>query len=107
MTGVILTFIVKGRNTNVIFSVILIFMGIIQYVIRFSLENEAMIKAKYLAKEYTEDKKILTEEEKNMLLSEYDRVNNMCIPFVNYSLIASNIIKIIIYSALVILNTYI
>lgn len=107
ITIIILAFLLKNAHINICCSITLIFMGVIQYVIRFTLENEAMLKAKYLAKEYIEEKKILTESEKNLLLSEYDRVNNICIPFVNYSLISASIIKIIIYSVIVILNTYI
>lgn len=81
-----------------IYAIILIFFSVIQYVIRFSLENEAMIKAKYIAKEYIEEKNILNKEEKSKLLKEYDRVNNIGIPFMNYYLISMNIVKIMFFS---------
>ena len=87
----------KLPYTN-IHAIILIFLSIIQYVIRFSLENEAMIKAKFVAKEYIEEKKILNKDEKNKLLEEYDRVNEIGIPFMNYYLISMNVIKIMIFS---------
>lgn len=93
----VLTFFNKLPYTN-IHIVVLIFASIIQYAIRFALENEAMIKAKFIAKEYVEEKKLLTKEEKEMLLEEYDRVNEIGIPFMNYYLLAMNIVKVIIYA---------
>ena len=92
-----LTFFNKLPYTN-IHLVILIFAGMIQYAIRFALENEAMVKAKYVTKEYIEEKKLLTKEEKEMLLEEYDRVNKIGIPFMNYYLFSMNIVKVIIYA---------
>ena len=77
-----------------IYITILIFASFIQYIIRFTLENEAMIKARYIAKEYIEEKKILNKEEKNKLLKEYDKINDIGIPFVNYYTISINVIRI-------------
>ena len=93
----ILTVFNKVSNTNV-YILILIFLSFVQYIIRFTLENEAMIKAKYIAKEYIEEKEILNKEEEKKLLEEYDKVNNIGIPFINYYTISMNIIKIILYS---------
>lgn len=92
-----LTFFNKLPYTN-IHIMVLTFTSIIQYVIRCALENEAMIKAKYVAKEYIEEKKLLNKEEKEELLAEYDRVNEIGIPFMNYYLISMNLVKVIIYS---------
>ncbi len=83
--------------------IILIFLSLIQYIIRFSLENEAMIKARFIAKEYIEETKILEKEEKDKLISEYDEVNNIGIHFINYYTIGINIIKVIIFSILVLI----
>lgn len=93
----ILAFFNKLPYTN-IHTIVLIFLSIIQYIVRFNLENEAMIKAKYLAKEYIEEKEILNKNEKNKLLEEYDKINNIGIPFMNYYLISMNIIKIMLFS---------
>lgn len=93
----ILTVLNKVSYTNV-HILFLIFFSFIQYIIRFSLENEAMIKAKYVAKEYIEEKKILNEDEENKLFEEYKKINNIGIPFMNYYTISMNIIKIMIYS---------
>ena len=93
----ILTFLNKLSYTN-IHAIILIFMSIIQYILRFSLENEAMIKARFIAKEYIEENKILNKDEENILLEEYDRVNKIGIPFMNYYTISMNIVKIILFA---------
>lgn len=93
----ILTFFNKLPYTN-IHVLILIFLSFIQYVIRISLETEAMIKAKYVAKEYINEKRILNKDEENKLLEEYDKINNIGIPFMNYYTISMNIIKITIYA---------
>ena len=78
--------------------IILIFASFIHYIIRFTLENDAMIKAKYIAKEYIEENNILNKEEETKLLEEYDRINKIGIPFMNYYTISMNIVKIIIYA---------
>lgn len=97
----LLAFLNKLSYTD-IHAIILIFLSIIQYILRFSLENEAMIKAKYVAKEYIEENKILTKNEEKKLLEEYEKINNIGIPFMNYYTISMNIIKIIIFSFIVI-----
>lgn len=93
----ILAFFNKLPYTN-IHTIVLIFLSIIQYIIRFSLENEAMIKAKFIAKEYIEENEMLNTDEENKLLEEYDEINNIGIPFMNYYLISMNIVKIMLFS---------
>jgi len=82
---------------------ILVFLGFIQYIIRITLENEAMIKAKYVAKEYIEENEILLKDEIEKLMKEYDEINNIGIPFMNYYTISMNIIKVIIFCILVLI----
>lgn len=91
----ILALLNKLPNTH-IFIIAFIFASLIQYIIRYSLENEAMLKAKFIAKEYIEENKLLNKEEEQLLLNEYDRVNKLGIPFMNYYQISMNIIKIMI-----------
>lgn len=81
----------------------LILSGLVQYILRNSLENEAMIKARYVAEDYMDENKFLDKNEEKMLLDEYDRVNKIGIPFMNYYLIANNIIKVIIFSVIVLI----
>lgn len=78
--------------------IILIFLSIIQYIIRYNLEYEAMIKARFIAKEYIEENKILDKEETEKLINEYDEINSIGIPFMNYYTISINIVKIILFT---------
>lgn len=96
----ILGFINKLPYTN-IHIIIFIFMSFIQYILRFTLEYEAMLKARYVAKEYIEENNILNKEETDKLLEEYDKVNNIGIPFMNYYTISMNIVKIMLVSFIV------
>lgn len=77
---------------------ILILMGLVYYVIRVYLENDAMIKAKYLAKEYMEEEKISTQEEINEIVEQYEELNHVGIKCINFSLFMNIIVKIIIFS---------
>lgn len=93
----ILEFLNKLPYAN-IHSLILIFLSFIQYILRNTLETDAMIKAKYVAKEYIENKKILEKNEEEELLEEYNKINDIGIPFINYYTLYMNIIKIMIFS---------
>lgn len=93
----LLAFFDKLPYTN-IHIIIFIFISFIQYILRFTLEYEAMLRAKYVAKEYIEENNILNKEEMNNLLEEYDKVNNIGIPFMNYYTISMNIVKIMLVS---------
>lgn len=93
----LLAFFDKLPYTN-IHIIIFIFMSFIQYILRSTLEYEAMLRARYLAKEYIEENNILNKEEMNNLLEEYDNVNNIGIPFMNYYTISMNIVKIMLVS---------
>lgn len=97
----ILTLFNKIQNTNVQI-IILFILGIVQYSIRAYLENEAMNKAPYIAKEYLANKNI-SNEDVCKLMKEYIKINSIGIPFVNYTLIQKNIIKIIAYCALILI----
>ena len=96
----VLVFFNKLPNEN-IYIIILIFLSFIHYILRFALEYEAMIKARFIAKEYIEENKILNIEEKEKLIEEYDRVNEIGIPFINYYTISMNIVKIMTFSFIV------
>lgn len=79
---------------------ILIIMGMIQYFIRSQLETEAMLKARYVAKEYLEQAKICSSVDIEKIVGEYDKLNNMGIKLVNFDILARNSIKVIIYCAI-------
>ena len=75
-----------------------VILSFIYYFIRSYLENDAMIKARYLAKEYMEDIHISDKKEIEKIVKEYDKLNNLGIKTVNYSLFSNTIIKTIILS---------
>lgn len=70
---------------KMMFNVLLMFMGLVYYMIRTFLENDAMIKARYLAKEYMEEKNISTKEEIDKIVDGFDKINNMGIKCINYN----------------------
>lgn len=76
---------------------ILTILGLIYYFIRSMLENDAMIKARYLAKEYMEKSRYCSNEEIKEIVEEYDKLNNIGIKGVNLNFLFNVIIKVIIY----------
>ena len=73
-------------------------LGIVYLIIRMYLENDAMIKARYLAKEYMEEKEISTKEEIEKMIQQYDIVNDLGIKCVHYQLALNVLAKIAIVS---------
>ena len=84
--------------------IVLLIMGFLQYAIRSYLENDAMIKARYLAKEYMEEyikeNPICNIEEVEKIYKEYDEINKIGIPAYNLLLFRKCIIKVGIYSVM-------
>ncbi len=85
----------------------LILLGIIYYAIRSYLETDAMTKAPYKAKEYIESTGKLSEKEINTIMENYETINNIGIPLTNFQLLLNTIIKIIIYTVIVLIMTLI
>ena len=73
-----------------------IIFSFIYYFVRSYLENDAMIKARFLAKEYMEEQNISSKEEIGRIVKEYDKLNNLGIKTVNYNLFLNIAIKTII-----------
>lgn len=82
---------------KIMFLSILLFLGLIYYVIRAYLENDAMIKARYLAKEYMEEKKLSTPKEINKIVNGFDKINKIGIKCTNYNLFLGIIIKAMLF----------
>lgn len=93
----------KVINNPNIFLTILIMMGMLQYFIRSSLETEAMIKARYVAKDYLEQNDICSNVDIERIVKQYDRLNNTGIKFVNFDILARNFVKVIIYCVICII----
>ena len=70
-------------------------------VVRCYLENEAMSKASYVAKEYMQNyakENNIEKEDVNILFENFERLNKIGIPLTNFSIVTINIIKIIFLS---------
>lgn len=89
---------------EIVFLSILITGGFIYYFIRSYLENDAMIKARFLAKEYMENKKISSEKEIEQLVKGFDRLNTIGIKSVNYMLLRNILIEIIVFCIICIIR---
>lgn len=91
-------------QNKMMFLTILSLGGFVYYVIRAYLENDAMIKARYLAKEYMEDKNISSKEEIENIIKKYDELNKVGIKCVNFQLFFSIIFKCMIFCLICILS---
>ena len=89
---------------KMMFLAIFILLGLIHFVVRAYLENDAMIKAKYLAKEYMEEAKISTKEEIHKIVEGLENLNNEGIKGVNFSLVLDVLIKTIILSLIFVIQ---
>jgi len=94
---ILLLTIFKVITNPMIFLIALISLGNIYYTIRSYLETDAMTKAPYLAKEYMENTNLLSKEEIQMVIENYEELNKIGIPLTNYSLLLSVVIKNVIY----------
>ena len=88
--------ILKLIQNKMIFICTYIILSYVYFFIRSYLENDAMIKAKFLAEKYMEDEKISNKNEIKKIISEYDKLNNIGIKTVNFSLFTNTVYRIII-----------
>lgn len=79
-----------------IFIIVLSAISFIQYVIRNTLEMDAMTRAPYVAKEFLLENNILNNQEIKDLLEEYEDINKIGIPITNYCFILKNVGRIIL-----------
>lgn len=86
-----------------LFLVMLVIMGFVQYAIRSMLETDAMTKARYVAKEYLEENNVCSKEDVEKIVVEYDKLNILGIKLVNFDIFARNLIKIIVYCIIAII----
>ena len=95
LTVLILALLNKLSNA-ILFLGLMVLLSYIYYFIRSYLENDAMIKAKFLAKEIMEDLKISSEDEIQDIVKSYDKINDIGRKMVNFELFLGTIIKTII-----------
>lgn len=86
---------------KMMFLSILIVLGFIYYFTRSYLENDAMIKARFLAEDYMEKQKISSKEEIEKIVNEFDKLNNIGIRCINYNLFFNTIIKTMIFLVII------
>lgn len=87
---VILT-ICKVITNYFLHTIVIITLILIKMIIRTYLETEAMTKSRYLAEKYINTKNVATEIETEELLKEYEKINQIGIPFMIDNLITSRI----------------
>ena len=80
--------------------IIYILLGFLSFTIREYLENDAMIKAKYLTKEYLEEQRVCSKEEIEKLTDGFEQINSNGIKGVNFSLMIGTLIRTIILAGI-------
>lgn len=95
--------IFKVINNQMLQVAILMLFTLIQFSVRSLLEIDAMTRAKFLAKEYMEKKNLCTNNEKKLLLNEYDKINKIGIPFVVDNLLTNGLIRVLIYTIIAVI----
>lgn len=99
--GVICVLIVLKKLPNeILFSNIFLILSFIYYVIRIFLENDAMIKAEYVAKEYMQEQNISSIEEIEKVCDGFKQINRDCIKGTNCSMFVKIMIKVVIFNVL-------
>ncbi len=98
VVSLILIFFNIGEQYFNIYIQIYFLLTLIYIGIRTYLENEAMSKAIFVAKEYMEEYKNsdITHEEIDKLVKGFEEINRIGIPFANFYLITLSLVKIII-----------
>lgn len=92
--------IFKILPCKMMFLAILLILSMIYYTVRVYLENDAMIKARYLAKEYMEEKNISSPEEIEKLVEGFDKINAVGIKCINYHFFMEIMMKVFVFTTL-------
>ena len=88
--------LLKVLPMKMTFLSIFIVFSLVYYAVRTYLENDAMIKARFLAKEYMQEEAISTQEEIDRIVDKYDELNDIGIKCTNFKFLSSILIKVII-----------
>ena len=92
--------ILKKLPNKLVYSNILLIFSFIYYAIRIFLENDAMIKAEYLAKEYLNEKQISNKKEIEKLEKGFQELNKGGIIATNSSLFIKIMLKVAVFNLL-------
>lgn len=85
---------------KMLFLSILMILSCVYLTVKIYLENDAMIKARFLAKEYMEEQKVSSPEEIDKIVKGFDKINNVGIKCVNYYFFMEVIAKIFILNTI-------
>ncbi len=96
--AIIIMVILKVTQNYMLIINIFLIMSLIYYMIRIYLEDEAMYKAKELAKEYMEEVAISDKEEIKTITDGFEKLNKAGIKLVHYSTFTAILLKVIIFS---------
>ena len=96
--------IFKVLPNKLMFLGIYLIFSLVYYMVRIYLENDAMINAKYLAKEYMEEIKISSKEEIDKIVKEFGKINDIGIRCVNYKFFQNIIVKLLIFLGICIIR---
>ena len=81
-------------------AVILCAMSAVLYVVRSYIETDAMIRARYVTKEYLEMKlELINKENVEIIVKNLDRINDKGVKLYNFNLLLGYLMKIVIYCA--------
>lgn len=99
--AVVCAFIIfKILPYKMMFLAIFLILSMIYATVRIFLENDAMIKARYLAKEYMEERKISSPKEIEKLVAGFDQINAVGIKCINYHFFMQIMIKVFVIAML-------
>ena len=87
-----------------IFGIILIVMSMLMYFVRSYLEVEAMIKARFLAKEYMENSENQISKDKiDLVVQNYDKLHDVGVKFYCFKLMFDYLSKVIVFCVVAVL----
>ena len=99
--------ILFNMGNSLIYILVFIFSFFIIYTVRSYLETEAMSKAPFVAKEYMNEYKTknkeISDEDIDILVENFERLNKIGIPITNFYIILTNIVKVILLCILAII----
>ena len=96
-------FNILNLQFKLMFLSIFLILGLVNYIVRMYLENDAMIKAKFLAKEYMEEEKISNKEEIEEVIKGFDELNSLGMKYIHYKFFFDVMLKILIFSIICII----
>lgn len=96
--AILLLTLFKVLNNSLLYLSIFLLLSMTYYMVRVFLENDAMFKAKYLAKEYMQERDLSSKEEIEELVDGFTRLNDVGIKAVNYQIFLEILIKVTIFS---------